>query len=348
MKVTAFQLFEATSSPIPNPPKGYGCFPILLVHRNFPKPKELQLSDQMISIPFIRVEPSETEHIASGSSDSDDLHLQDDINSSPHSKNLIPPIDPSSFDLMSFSLAQLAYINNVIRSHDLTIAKTLREQVRIMCEVLRADEVAPICSYAKIAKMFRVRNAQTIRNQFKATKKTNIADGRPSLFSDKVKDFIYQIIHERYKASDPIGTHERIDFLMETFGIAVSLDALRHFIYRDKTIKIIQGQAMESRRVEIDFHEIKKWYDDLGKLIKSIPRNFIFNMDESGIDEYVDQQNIYVLVPKDHDGKSVPIPVHRQIKRAILTACISAAGDSLKPFVILPRGSLDEDLFYAG
>jgi hypothetical protein len=217
-----------------------------------------------------------------------------------------------------------------------------------MCEVLRADDFSPICSYAQIAKLFGVKNAQTIRHQAKVAMRQTHQDGRPSLFSAEVKSFIYNVINERYKAFDPISTHEMVDLLTETYGIAVSVDTFRHYVYRDNHIRVIKGEAMESRRVEINFQEIKDWYNSLADQIKSIPRNFVFNMDESGIDEYVDQQNIFVLVPHTYKEKKIPIPVHRHVKRATLTACISLAGDSLKPFVILPRGTIDDELFYAG
>jgi hypothetical protein len=113
-------------------------------------------------------------------------------------------------------------------------------------------------------------------------------------------------------------------------------------------IKIDKGDPMESKRVEINYQLIKDWYDELRALIKGVPRNFIYNMDESGIDEYVDSTHLSVLVPESHGATKVPIPIHRDIKRATLTACISAAGDSLKPFVIIPRGIVDEEIYFAG
>jgi hypothetical protein len=79
-----------------------------------------------------------------------------------------------------------------------------------------------------------------------------------------------------------------------------------------------------------------------------VPREFIFNVDETGCDEFVDSKNVPVLVPTAHKGDHVDIPINRQSKRATLTACIAADGSALKPFVILPRETIDEDIYRAG
>jgi hypothetical protein len=196
--------------------------------------------------------------------------------------------------------------------------------------------------------MFNIKNVQTIRNQILSSKKDSHKDGRPSLITPDIGEFIIEVVTQRFKESDPISIHEMLDLILEDFGVGISLDTFRHYIRRNDFLHIIAGDPMEAPRVQINYKEILDWYDKLGETIKSVPRNFIFNMDESGIDEYVDQTNLSVLVPKTFQEKSIPIPVHRKVKRATLTACISASGDTLKPFIIIPRGTIDEELYYAG
>jgi hypothetical protein len=153
---------------------------------------------------------------------------------------------------------------------------------------------------------------------------------------------------ERYMKQDPISIYEILDLLMDQFALPISLDTFRHYLTRQPNIKSVTGVAIDHKRAQINYHEIKNWYLELAEIIKTVPRNFIFNMDESGCDEYVDSKNVPVLVPNSHDGTHVDIPVHRQCKRATLTACIAADGSSMKPFVILPQETIDEEIFRAG
>jgi hypothetical protein len=79
-----------------------------------------------------------------------------------------------------------------------------------------------------------------------------------------------------------------------------------------------------------------------------VPRDFIFNVDETGCGEYIDSKNVTILIPTAHKGEKINITVHRQCKRATLTACIAVDGSVVKPFVILPRETIDEEIFRAG
>jgi hypothetical protein len=60
---------------------------------------------------------------------------------------------------------------------------------------------------------------------------------------------------------------------------------------------MVQGIPTESDRVYIDYSEILKWYQELGEEIRNIPREFIFNADETGVDEFVDKSVVSVVVP---------------------------------------------------
>jgi hypothetical protein len=122
-----------------------------------------------------------------------------------------------------------------------------------------------------------------------------------------MSEFIIEVVQDRYNSSDPIGIPELLDLLIEEFGVGISLDTFRHYIYRKDNLKIIKGEPMESQRVELDQKQIKAWYQSLAELIKYIPRNFIFNMDESCIEEYVDQQSLSVIVPTSYDEIKIPI-----------------------------------------
>ena len=78
--------------------------------------------------------------------------------------------------------------------------------------------------------------------------------------------------------------------------------------------------------------------------MKGVPVGFVFNLDESGQNTYVDARNIYVIVPQEENVTTYP--VNRNIKRITLLCCIATDGTSCDPLIILPRLTIDDELFY--
>jgi hypothetical protein len=113
-------------------------------------------------------------------------------------------------------------------------------------------------------------------------------------------------------------------------------------------VKIIVGEPKEEKRVFTSDEEIRQWYIALAKEIKAIPSSFIFNVDETGCNDWVDKRELHVLVPSDYKYETIPLPIDRNSKRSTLTACISPDGLALKPFVIIDRVTIDDQLLIAG
>jgi hypothetical protein len=83
-------------------------------------------------------------------------------------------------------------------------------------------------------------------------------------------------------------------------------------------------------------------------MIQKIPRFFIFNMDETGVDDWVDSHDVLVAIPRQDSDSKISIPIQRRSKRATLTACIAADGSAIKPLLIMSTGSIIEDIEEAG
>jgi hypothetical protein len=105
---------------------------------------------------------------------------------------------------------------------------------------------------------------------------------------------------------------------------------------------------MEEKRVHISHTQLINWYEDLARSLFHVSRFFIFNMDETRLDNWVYSLDILVVVPESHPDDQTEIPFQRKSKRATLTACIAADGSSLKPLVIMSTGSIAEDIEEAG
>jgi hypothetical protein len=125
-------------------------------------------------------------------------------------------------------------------------------------------------------------------------------------------------------------------------------NTLRHLIRKRKYTKIIIGEPKEDCRVHTSDEEIKSFYIEISKLIRTIPSSFIFNVDEKGCSDWVDKRELQVIVPADYHSDVIDIPIDRNSKRSTLTACISADGAAMKFFIIVDRVTIDDQLRIAG
>jgi hypothetical protein len=263
-------------------------------------------------------------------------------------KSLLGPARVEKCQFGHLNPTQLKMVQEVFASEAFLKASTFREQANLLNDHIRSNKDNPICTYEDLALVFGLKHGESFRHQIEAHKKGVHEDGRPPILHKEAEDFISKIVLERYANQDSIGIYEILDLLIDRFALPMSIDTFRHYLFRHPLFKMANCVAIDSKRAKINYNQIKAWYNELENLIKHVPRNFIFNVDESGCDEYVDFQNVTVVVPKVHKDATVDIPVQRQCKRATLTACVAADGSSLLPFVILPRETVDEEIFRAG
>ena len=94
--------------------------------------------------------------------------------------------------------------------------------------------------------------------------------------------------------------------------------------------------------------DIQNYYFELSAWIEDIPGAFIYNVDETGCCEWVDATEVKVIVPKSYFEERINIPVDRNSKRATLIGCIVGDGTNMKPMIILPRKTIENDIFLAG
>jgi hypothetical protein len=105
---------------------------------------------------------------------------------------------------------------------------------------------------------------------------------------------------------------------------------------------------MEDKRTEVTAEQIAAYFQLAASLIDGVPAHFVFNMDEMGHQEWADRQTRTCFVPVYHEHDHVAYPVSRTGKRITLVACIAADGSYTKPLIVIPRKTIDEDLFLTG
>jgi hypothetical protein len=111
-----------------------------------------------------------------------------------------------------------------------------------------------------------------------------------------------------------------------------------------ESVKTIVGQPMEAQRVVVNPDEISSWFERLGSMVDSVPREFFFNTDETGCSDHSDSRDVRAIVPVDFGEPSVPGPFDRHSKRSTFVAYIAADGFRMKPFAIVDRVTAEKEL----
>ena len=184
----------------------------------------------------------------------------------------------------------------------------------------------------------------TIKRHFEAFQKKPKEPKRPELLTEAQ----YQLLSEKLKVTIKDSGHPSlsnvISFITDSFGIEVSRTTASRILDRID-FKLMKAKPMEEARYDCKLEDIIEYYRKLSEMLNDIPCGFCFNLDESGIQRYVDSKDTYLVVPKDFPDENLTFPVYRSDKRITLLHCISTDGSFIKPLFVLPRKTVDDDVF---
>ena len=238
-------------------------------------------------------------------------------------QNLSPPLPISSLNLRDIALKEQMILVNIEEDEDLKNARTMREQIWVIKQKLYGEGKPNLST---IAKIFNCK-ASTIKRHLIQQVKSK-PNGRPSILPDDASDFITQIVREQFEKRNPINYDFLQDALWKKYNIFIIPDTLRHYCKNISAIKAVDGIPMEKQRIEVRQEDLQRKYQELEEYLKTIPGEFIFNVDETGCSDWTDAQIMKVLVPSEYDKAYIKYPRDRNAKRASLVGCIAADGDS--------------------
>jgi hypothetical protein len=141
---------------------------------------------------------------------------------------------------------------------------------------------------------------------------------------------------------------EILDELQYRCSIVCSSDTLPHHIRAIETVKTGVGIPMEGQRVAVNPEDIAQWCTVWDEKVRGILTGFIFNLDETGCSECQDTHEMKAMVPAEHEGDIIPVPVDRHSKRSTMVGCISARGHRMKPCILLGRATTESELLLYG
>ena len=170
--------------------------------------------------------------------------------------------------------------------------------------------------------------------------------GRPSILNDDQCQAVIDYITDRLAHSEAPTCNDVLNFIYDDLGVDILPDTFRHWINRRTDFKTAMAPPMEKKRVEVGIDAIMRYFEALQEAVDGVPAALVLNLDESGFQRFADAANETVIV-----SKGCQRPVHavpRDEKRATFLAAITASGRYLRPLMILPRLTIEAELFACG
>jgi hypothetical protein len=168
--------------------------------------------------------------------------------------------------------------------------------------------------------------------------------GRHTILNADQHEAIVVEILDRYHKNRPMTVWEICRMIYDRWGIEMIPDTLYHIMERDARVKTCRAQPMEDARLQVTPEDIITYFGSLYSAVSGVPAHFVMNMDEMGHQPFADARDILCFVPTAHQHPTVRYPVSRTGKRVTLLGCIFADGSHLRPALVIPRETFDDDL----
>jgi hypothetical protein len=124
-------------------------------------------------------------------------------------------------------------------------------------------------------------------------------------------------------------------FLDSGISESISLDRLRYVLLGHAYLKTVVEIPMKRERAKLDPGKMRDFYDRSSGEMAAIPSVMLFNLEQTGREDWADRQDIRVIVTVSYWGDSLDVPCDRSSKR--LTRLVSIAVDvtAVKPVTMV-------------
>ena len=236
-------------------------------------------------------------------------------------------------------------IMSTINTTEFKEASTYREQIGVLCTQLRNDTEKPVISYNTIGSLFS-RTGGAIKAEEKKFCKGPTKNGRPTILNSEEEKQLFKIIEDMIEKEGFPTLIDIQDAIYTNFGKVLITATIREIINR-LGYKVALAEPMEKERYEFDEKLIDDYFVKLSRLLDGVPIGWLYNIDETGQQDFVDAREIHIVVRKEIDVKGLKYPVDRNGKRSTLIHCICSDGTFLNPLFVLPRKTIDDEVFDA-
>ena len=238
-----------------------------------------------------------------------------------------------------------AVFRRLAEDHEFRAIETFRQQVIFAKDFVEGDDdVLQAVPNTEFAKFFDVPHSQSIRSVLNARHTGATYVGRPSALSDRDYSRIAKWVKIAAMRSRPLTLGDVVHEVFVRLGKRVTKNGLRIALKRRSIVRFVEATPIQACRLNLDDEEVKQFMEDTEELLRDVPASFVFNMDETGINEYQNAKKKQVVVHNRFVGNKTHYPVARDTKHATVVACIAADGTAVQPLVIVTHRTVREAL----
>ena len=124
-------------------------------------------------------------------------------------------------------------------------------------------------------------------------------------------------------------------------------NALQKALTKAGIAKTIIAHPEDAGRLDMSYQELARYITEAA-VLTDVPSEFVFNIDETGINERANAKAKKVLVDFHSNETSTKYPAPRGTRHATLVACIAADGTATKPLVIIQQVTIRQRLITEG
>jgi hypothetical protein len=147
-------------------------------------------------------------------------------------------------------------------------------------------------------------------------------------------------IQQNAEKSTPVSNKKIKDYCTSQFKASITRGWVNSFILRHPD-KVMQTKSVpqDQKRLQESQMFPDRTVQNLNKGVQGCVAELVFNLFEVGISDWKDCKTRKVLVPTTMLGQTIHHGISRTVKHISVIACISAAGESLIPYMITSQDS---------
>ena len=190
-------------------------------------------------------------------------------------------------------------------------------------------------SFNQLAVIFSM-NARTVSRSLAKGPQDPKPKGRHSSLDPNIENSIVEEIINRSNSNNSMTPLNILTFVQEKYGLSLSRGWLNQFFLRhNDCIKKVRSFPQENTRMSVPRVQLKDHIINMHKYVDGRYSELVFNLDEVGTSEWEDRKPKRVFIDKLISSNSVTHSITRNITHMTLLTCVSDAGDSLTPFLLM-------------
>jgi hypothetical protein len=151
---------------------------------------------------------------------------------------------------------------------------------------------------------------------------------------------ILALIHEYAAKSTPITRRDLREHIITHCDFPTTPGWLNSFMSRPiDELCNVKSSPQEAEPLEIPPCFLDQMLICIIQFVQDHPTEVVFNLEEVGISEWEDIQTKTIIVPKSRSEQTMHHKVNRNLKHVSMIACVSAAGESLIPYIVTSHDS---------